>query len=252
MSIDLNERFGWTLDDLHERIEACDRVIEAARTGEGEWIEAASLTFMRLCDEVVSRLKSSELAVPFAVLRRMKRLDERLDERQVESTTERLRAWLRRAESDMPAAPSPHGALRLIDHANEGGEVKALVPRRPSEPKAPERLKPVDVERWVALPQRAVVRERAAEARKALADFALHLHAANEDEGSPFAPLDRTRLSLTLRAASHMLNGPLVEKGLLRAAMRNAGIVQRASDEPLRRTAGRTRECVELLLDDLP
>lgn len=249
------ERFGWTMDDLHERIAACEAVLEAVRADES-WVGAASLTFIHLCDEVLSRLQASEIAVPFAILRRLKRLDERLEPRQVVPVVNRLRSWLQGAEADMPAAGGP---LRVIEEGAVS-EARPLVPRRPTEPREPERLRPVQVERWVALPQRVVVRDRARAASKALAGFALMLAAANANasasangDGGEFAfgELERTRLALTIQAAAHVLGGPLVEKGLLRAAGRNAGVVERTVNGDLATTARHARLATEALLADL-
>lgn len=241
------ERFGWTMDDLHERIAACDGVLDAVRADEA-WVGAASLTFIHLCDELLSRLSPSEIAVPFTMLRRLKRLDERLDPKQVTPVVGRMRSWLQGAESDMPSVGGP---LRMVGET----DARPLVPRRPTEPEAPERLRPVQVERWVALPQRAVVRERAREARKALGGFALMLGAANAEGEFAFGELERTRLALTIQAAAHVLNGPLVEKGLLRAAARNAGVVERAKPsaggDGLCATARNARLAAEALLADL-
>ena len=237
------ERFGWTMDELHARIAACEAVVEAAR-GDEPWVTAASLTFVHLCDEVLSRLSPSELAVPFTILRRLKRLDERLEPRQLVPAVSRLRSWLQGLESEMPSVGGP---LRVIDETG----AQPLAPRRPVDPREPEKLRPVQVERWVALPQRAAVRERTRQARQALSGFALMLSAANEPSPFAFGELERTRLALTVQAAVHVLGGPLVEKGLLRAAGRNAGVVERASDEPLSLTARKARLATEAVLADL-
>lgn len=255
--MDVAEKFGWTMDDLHERIAACEAVLEAVRAEES-WVDAASLTFIHLCDEILSRLTPSELAVPFTVLRRLKRLDERLEGRQIVPVVNRLRSWLQGAESQLPAVGGP---LRVVE---EDGSLDAgahpLVPRRPSEPREPERLRPVQVERWVALPQRATVRERSRAASQALAGFAMMLAVANAtpqtgmpDEADGFGALERTRLALTIQAAAHVLRGPLVEKGLLRAAGRNAGVVERmaGAGDDLARTARQARLATEALLADL-
>ena len=246
--MNLAERFGWTMDDLHERIAACEAVLDAVRADES-WVDAASLTFIHLCDEILARLAPSEIAVPFAVLRRLKRLDERLEPRQIVPTVTRIRSWLQGAEADMPAVGGP---LRMVS-GDGAEEVRPLVPRRPTEPREPERLRPVQVERWVALPQRAAVRERATAARKALSGFALMLGAANASNDFAFGELERTRLALTVQATAHVLSGPLVEKGLLRAAARNAGVVERVAGgaDGLAATARNARLATEALLADL-
>ena len=246
---------GWTLDDLHERIAACDAladgVAELDADSEDSWTDSASLTFLRLCDELLTLAKSAPLPVPATLLRRLKRLDQRLPNDEAARSAGRLRSWLVRQESDVaseteldtaplgePEAPSGDNLVTLPKGAGSGGEK--------------ERLRGLRTERWVAVPARVEVRRRAKAVRDALSGLALVLSAANAEEDAPFGTLDRKRFVLVLQATRATLAGPLVERGLLRAVMDNTAIIERrGGTRDLRSTAKRLRQTLEVFVSDL-
>lgn len=253
------ERFGWTLDDLHERIGACEVVAEAVATLDEEdeetWTASASLAFLRLADELLAVAKEVRLPVAATILRRIRRLDERLLPRQVIDAASRLRAWLQQQERELPPLPSldttPLGGLR----AGDVGETKAdnlvsLPQSRASDEK--EKLRGLRTEKWVAIPARGDVGKRVRAVREALAGLSLILSAANAQDLLPFGTLDRKRLALVADAARATLAGPLAERGLLKALRENAAVIEKRGGEPaVRATGKRVRIALEILLSDL-
>ena len=247
------QRFGWTLDDLHERIGACDALVAELRLFEPDderaWGEAAPLPFIRLADEAIAWSKDGAVPVPATTLRRLRRLDNRLEPREVVHAAERLRAWLARME----------GELGVGDDEPDDGE--AAVPEADNLVSLPsgaapadrsERMRGLRTERWVAVPPRTEVRERTRAARETLLGFALVVGAANAEDAVPLGALDRRRLALVTEAARHMLNGPLAELGLLRSVRENAALLERTARTPeARTTAKRARVALEVLATDL-
>ena len=257
------EQLGWTLDDLHERIGACEAFIDAVAefdpNDDERWTAAASLTFLRIADELLSLGKDFRPPVPAPMLRRIRRLDEKLDDEDATRAANRLRTWLQRQESDLPPLPSLDTAplgQPLADDEEEADEEVAdnlvALPRGAHPGNEKEKLRGLRAERWVAIPARGEVRKRVRALREALGGLSLILNVANGEDDLPFGPLDRRRLALVTQAARHTLGGPLAEQGLLQAVKENAAIIERqALSQDARVTAKRARIALEIVLSDL-
>ena len=242
----MDSRPEWTLDAIHERIAACDTMMQAVREAEEphEWISAAPLALLGLMDEVLDG-RFGGLKVPNGLIRRLKRLDPTLSEADLSSVLSRIKSRLRLIESNL--APDAPEGLRVVGKSEVYARAEPPVPA----PAAPRLVAPI-AERWRALPAHGAARGRAANAVPTLRRLALMLKAANASPALPFEGLEVVRAAITFDAAAQMLASPLVETGLLRCALRNAqAIRQTARDNGLLTTAKKVTDDLELVVSDL-